>query len=91
MLRLAITPAMMMASTVAMAAETTITLTVQNMTCAACPITVKKAIKGVAGVKDVRVDLAKKIAVVVFDDVLTNSDRLAEASRNAGYPATRKE
>jgi mercuric ion binding protein len=90
MRRLAIVLAMT-APTAAVAAEKTITLTIANMTCATCPITVKKAIKGVTGVKDVKVDFEKKIAVVVFDDALANSDRIAEASRNAGYPAARKE
>ena len=42
-----------------------------------------------AGVKDVKVDFAEKIAVVVFDDSLTNVDKLAKATWNAGYPATR--
>ena len=88
--RLAIVLAMM-APTAAMATETTIALTIANMTCATCPITVKKVIKGVVGVKDVRVDFEKKIVVAEFDDELTNSERIAEASRNAGYPAARKE
>ncbi len=81
----------MMGSTDAMAAETTVTLAIENMTCAACPITVRAAIKGVAGVEEVRVDFAKKVAFVVFDDARTNPDKLAVASRNAGFPATRKE
>jgi mercuric ion binding protein len=81
----------MMAPTAAMAVETKIALTIANMTCATCPITVEKAIKGVAGVQEVKVDYENKIAVVVFDDALTNSERIVKASRNAGYPAARKE
>ena len=34
----------------------TVTLDVQNMTCAVCPITVKKALERVPGVTDAKVD-----------------------------------
>ena len=91
MRRLAIMLAMMLAPTAVMAAEMTVTLAVENMTCATCPIAVRTAIKAVLGVKDVKVDFAQKFAVVVFDDTRTNVDKLAEASRNAGFPATLKE
>ena len=89
--RLAIVLTMLMVSTAALAAEKSITLAVANMTCATCPITVRAALRGVVGVKDVKVDFAEKVAVVVFDDALTTSDKLAEASRNAGFPASVKE
>src|SRR3546814_9737894 len=36
------------------------TFAVENMTCATCPITVRKAMKGVAGVTAVNVDFAAK-------------------------------
>ena len=42
----------------------TVTLDVQNMTCAVCPITVKKALERVPGVTDARVDFDKKTASV---------------------------
>jgi mercuric ion binding protein len=48
--------AMMFAPTAVMAAEMTVTLAVENMTCATCPITVRTAIKGVLGVKYVKDD-----------------------------------
>lgn len=75
----------------AAAAERTATLTVANMTCALCPITVRTAIEHVAGVKDVRVDFDTQTAVVVFDDSKTSVGAITEASRLAGYPATPKE
>ena len=37
---------------------------VQNMTCAVCPITVKKALERVSGVTDAKVDFDKKTASV---------------------------
>lgn len=81
----------LVASSPAWAAERSVTLAVQNMTCAACPIAVRTAIKAVAGVKDVHIDLAKRTALVTFDDSRTTVDRLALASWLAGFPATRKD
>jgi periplasmic mercuric ion binding protein len=75
----------------ALAAERTVTMNVENMTCAACPITVRAAMKAVPGVKDVRVDYASKTAVVVFDDTQTTPDAMADASRLAGFPAKVRE
>jgi periplasmic mercuric ion binding protein len=87
---LALLPLLLSAS-VAAAAERTVTLAVENMTCALCPITVRTAIEGVIGVKDVQVDFATKTAVVVFDDAEATVQDIAEASRQAGYPATVEE
>ncbi len=61
---------------------------VEKMTCAACPITVKKAINRVAGVKSVSVDFDAKTAVVVFDPSITNVDEIAAAPTGVGYPTT---
>lgn len=65
----------------------TVTFSVENMTCALCPVTVKKAMEGVAGVKSVTVDFDAKTATAVFDPSVTNADAIAAASTNAGYPA----
>ena len=70
------------------AALRTATFTVENMTCAACPITVRTAMKRVKGVKSVKVDFAARTAAVVFDPAVTTVEAIAEASANAGYPAT---
>lgn len=74
----------------AWAANRTVTLSVPGMTCAACPITVKKALARVDGVQQVKVSYEKLEAVVTFDDAKTNLDALTQATRNAGYPATVK-
>jgi mercuric ion binding protein len=66
------------------------TFAIENMTCALCPITVKKAIEGVSGVKSVMVDFDAKTATVVFDSAVTTIGAIAAASTNAGYPATAK-
>lgn len=64
------------------------TFAIENMTCATCPITVKKAMRGVKGVASVDVDFAAKTATVVYDPAITTADEIAAASTNAGYPAT---
>ncbi len=61
--------------------------TIDNMTCAMCPVTVRTAMEHVRGVKSVKVDFAAKTATVVFDPAHTTIAAIAEASTNAGYPA----
>ncbi|MEO8223725.1 MAG: mercury resistance system periplasmic binding protein MerP [Gammaproteobacteria bacterium] len=72
------------------AAPQTVTLDVPGMTCAACPITVKKAISKVDGVSRVDVSYEKRQAVVTFDDAKANVRTLTLATENAGYPSTAK-
>lgn len=60
---------------------------VENMTCATCPITVRKAMQAVDGVHDVSVDYAAKTATARFDPARTSVGAIAAASANAGYPA----
>jgi mercuric ion binding protein len=72
----------------ALAASRTVTLDVKNMTCAVCPITVKKALEHVAGVQQVAVSYPDKTATVQFDDAATTADQLTEATKNAGYPSS---
>jgi mercuric ion binding protein len=70
-----------------LAAERTITLDVQNMTCALCPRTVKASLEAVPGVSKVAVSAKDKTAVVTFDDSKTQVDALVKATTNAGYPS----
>ena len=71
----------------AMAAEKTVTLDVDNMTCMSCPYQVKKALKKVDGVADATASMSTQQAVVTFEDSLTNVAALTEATTNAGYPS----
>ena len=73
--------------TSAWAAPKTVTLSVSGMTCAACPITIKKALTEVDGVTEAEVSFDKKEAVVTFDDTKTSVSALIEATTNAGYPS----
>lgn len=72
------------------AATQTITLSVPGMTCAACPITVKKALSKVEGVSKTEVILEKREVVVTFDDTKTNGLKLTKATEDAGYPSSVK-
>jgi mercuric ion binding protein len=72
------------------AATQTVTLSVPGMTCAACPITVKKALSKVEGVSKTDVTFEKREAVVTFDDSKTNIQKLTKATEDAGYPSSVK-
>jgi mercuric ion binding protein len=74
----------------ASAALRTVTLSVAGMTCAACPITIKKALLRVDGVQKVEVSYEKQEAVVTFDDAKTTIAVLMEATKRAGFPSTEK-
>jgi len=65
----------------------TVTLGVEHMTCAACPITVRKALSHVAGVSASTVDMQAHTATVTFDPTYTTPEALAAAVSQAGYPA----
>ena len=65
-----------------------LTLNVQNMTCATCPITVKKALEQVPGVSDVKVDFEHKTATVHMDTDKANASMLTKATTDAGFPST---
>lgn len=62
--------------------------TVEKMTCATCPITVRKAMQRADGVKEVTVDFDTKTATVLYDSNLTDAKQIGEASDNVGFPAT---
>jgi len=71
-----------------LAAQKTVTLAVPGMRCAACPITVKKALTRVDGVTRAEVDYDKRQASVTFDDARVSVDQLSRATSEAGYPSS---
>ncbi|MAD65634.1 MULTISPECIES: mercury resistance system periplasmic binding protein MerP [Cellvibrionales] len=73
---------------VAWADTRTVKLSVPSMNCAMCPITVRKALEKVDGVKQADVDYKTKSAVVVYDDQKASVDLLTKATQDAGYPST---
>lgn len=66
----------------------TVVLDVKNMSCALCPLTVKKSLQKVPGVAEAKIDFDKKTATVKFDPDKASPAALAKASTDAGYPAT---
>ncbi len=68
--------------------EETVSFTVEKMTCATCPIAVRKAMERVDGVKEVTVDLDSKTAVVTYDAAMTDATAIGAASTDVGFPAT---
>lgn len=66
----------------------TLTLDVQNMSCATCPITVKKALQQVPGVSEVKIDYERKTATVQLDTGKASAALLTKATSDAGFPST---
>lgn len=63
------------------------TFTVENMTCAACPITVRKAISRVDGVQRVEVNFEGKTVTATYDPARADAATIASASAAIGFPA----
>ena len=87
MKKIFITSLLLISSTATFAKDVTLTFEVPSMDCATCPITVKKALERVEGVMKVDVTFENKLAVVKFDDEVTNPDVLTKATENAGFPS----
>ena len=69
----------------------TATIEVEKMTCATCPITVRKAMQRVEGVSEVQVDFESKSATVIYDSMMTSAQEIADASSSVGFPAQIRE
>ena len=67
-----------------------VTLKIEDMTCASCPLTVKQALKKVSGVTEVHVDFKTKLAQVKFDPDKTQPEQLARVVTQIGYPTAVK-
>lgn len=67
-----------------------VVLTVEGMTCKACPITVRKALKQVEGVYSAKTTYQPPEAVVRFDPAKTSIEELTTATKNVGYPSSLK-
>lgn len=74
-------------STAGFAADKTVTLKVEGMTCESCPYMVKKAVKKLKGIQKIDVTLATQKAVVSFDDSQTSLEAITKATANAGFPS----
>lgn len=70
-----------------MAAIKEVTLKVDHMDCATCPVVVRAALYDLEGVDKVQVSMKDKTVKVTFDDTKLKSSDLATAVTNAGFPA----
>jgi P-type Cu+ transporter len=68
--------------------QTTVTLPISGMSCAACQVHVEKALQSTKGVSEASVSLMTNSARVVFDPVVARPESLLEAVHNAGYEAS---
>lgn len=68
-----------------------VTLSVPDMNCPMCPITVRKALASVDGVLDADASLEGKQARVVFDPARTGTGALIAAVGEAGFSASLRE
>jgi mercuric ion binding protein len=82
--------AVVVASPAAMAADRTITLSVKNMDCAACPSIVKASLEAVPGVAKVAVSYKDRTAKITYDDAKADVNQLTSATTRAGYPSAPK-
>ena len=65
-------------------------LAVGGMTCATCPVTVRKALRRVEGVYSADVTLKPPEAVVRFDPAKVSIEKLTRATTDAGFPSKQK-
>jgi len=63
------------------------TLQLAGLHCAACGGLIERALRGVEGVSDCRVNAAAQSANILWDPARTALDRLVQAVRRAGYDA----
>lgn len=67
----------------------TVKFSVSGMTCDNCAEKVDKALRGVEGVKDVKVDLKKQTAVVTLASAAVKPEVLYKAVGDAGFTASK--
>lgn len=75
-------------NTKARPSTTTVTLSVEGMTCAACPVAVRTVLKKLDGVQEAKVSLSEKNAVVDYDVAKVKPQQMVDAVNKLGYRAT---
>ena len=69
------------------AAERSVTLDVEGMTCASCPYMVRQALLDVEGVKSVEVSYERERARVAYDDEAADINDLTGTTGAIGFPS----
>ncbi len=59
-----------------------------TMPCASCSLSVRVALKRLAGVADAKVSAAKKIATVEYDPAKVTPQQMIDAVNKLGYPGS---
>jgi mercuric ion binding protein len=77
----------LLAGGAATAAERTVTLAVDGMSCGSCPYIVRTVLQEVPGVARAEVSHAEKMAVVTLDDAKTTVAALTRATAGVGFPS----
>lgn len=72
----------------AAAGSATVSLHVEGMTCPSCKVAVRLALTKLDGVKDAKVDVAKKSATVDYDPAKVTPKQLVDAVNRLGYEAS---
>src|SRR5216684_5999448 len=67
---------------------TKVTLRIEKMVCSACAARVTKVLQQLDGVRDARVDLKAKGAVVEYDPARVTPEQLVDAVNDAGFRAS---
>lgn len=67
-----------------------VVLEVEGMTCATCPVTVRKALENTPGVYSAEASYEPPRAVIRFDPAKTSVEALMRATRNAGFSSQAK-
>ena len=80
--------AALLGATAAFAAEQTVKLDVQGMSCPSCPYQVESALKKVEGVISAKASLAEGSALVKYDDAKTDLAALTKATEDVGFPSS---
>lgn len=65
-----------------------VTLEIPGMHCPTCPFTVRKSLKEVDGVLDIKVSSQDRTASVTYDPTKTSVKKLIETTTKVGYPST---
>jgi len=74
-------------STPVLAGERTVTLAVENMTCASCLYIVRKTLESVPGVIHVEVLFRQGTALVTYDDATADVAKMTALTAGLGYPS----
>ena len=65
-----------------------VALTVEGMTCPSCSVAVRTALKRLDGVREAKVDVAAKRAVVEYEPAKVTPKQLVDAVNRLGYQAS---